>query len=192
MSVSGILSSSFYQPNTSQSQPTQFQSIAKEFQQLGQDLQTGNINQAQQDFSTLAQNVPNGAINASPVGQAFTALGQAVQSGNLSNAQQAFTNLEQDIQQASSQIGHRHSHGHHHAPNEPLIPPSGASSGSASTNPLAQDFSSLGQALQSGNLAAAQQAYSAIEQGLQQFGAFGSNNASSVNQAPTTSLNVTA
>ena len=56
MSVSGVSSSS----SLSQSMQTwqaQAQKIQSEFQQLGQDLQAGNLTQAQSDFSTLSQNI---------------------------------------------------------------------------------------------------------------------------------------
>jgi hypothetical protein len=59
MSISAI-SSSLFQPSITQSVQNKFQQIQSEFQQLGQDLQAGNLSQAQQDFVTLTQNLPGG------------------------------------------------------------------------------------------------------------------------------------
>ncbi|MGA6987011.1 MAG: hypothetical protein WBZ01_13235 [Terriglobales bacterium] len=67
--------------------------------QLGQDLQAGNLNAAQQDFNTLTalgQGGPykNGQTFArADREQDFQAIGQALQSGDLTNAQSAFGNL---------------------------------------------------------------------------------------------------
>ena len=80
------------------------------FEQLGQALQSGDLSAAQQAFSTLQQNVPQGASAQNSQGNAsqsqFAALGQALQSGNLSAAQQAFSKIQQ--------AGGHHRH-HHHA-----------------------------------------------------------------------------
>lgn len=135
------------------------QKIQSEFQQLGQDLQAGNLSQAQSDFSTLSQNVSSPLQSNSALAQAFGAMGTALQSGNVSAAQQAYTTLQQDIQQAGQ--GHHH---HHHAGGGSET--SGSSTGSA----LSQLFGSLGSALQSGNLSTAQTAYSTLSQDLSQLG----------------------
>ncbi|MGH9477282.1 MAG: hypothetical protein ACRD1C_13295 [Terriglobales bacterium] len=137
---------------------------ATAFGALGQDLQSGNLSAAQQDFATLQQNLQQGpqgfgfgpgsqsqgAGNSSLV-QAFNTLGQALQSGDLGSAQQDFATLQQDMQQGSQVHGGRH---HHH------------SSGSEG-NSAVQTFNSLAQALQSGNLSAAQNAYSTLQQDLE-------------------------
>src|SRR5579862_7563078 len=103
MSISGISSSNFFQSLYSQN--TQRAQFAQQFQQLGQDLQSGNLSQAQTDFATLTANSPfaqqavqaaaspttsnNAAAatttspNASPIAQAFTQLSQDLQAGNL-------------------------------------------------------------------------------------------------------------
>ena len=82
--------------------------------QLGQDLQAGNLNAAQQDFSTLTalgQRGPN--KNGQPFQQAgraqdFQAIGQALEGGDLAGAQSAFATLEgtfgEQSQQAQSAI----------------------------------------------------------------------------------------
>ena len=170
---------------------------------MGQDLQSGNLTQAQSDFATLSQNLsgagPSAAANTntaaatsnSPLLQAFTQLGQDLQSGNLQGAQQDFTNLQQDLQQISSQqVGGHHRH-HHHAESS-----QSSSSSSQQTNPIVQAFSTLAQDLQAGNLSGAQSAFATLQNDLQQIGGFltaGSNGASSTAVPSSTgSLNVTA
>src|ERR1700732_2207129 len=93
---------------------TRFQQFQKEFQQLGKDLQSGNLVQAQADFVTLQQSSPlaaqsttastatasssatSGAAGGSPIAQAFNQLSQDLKSGNLSAAQQDFSTIQQD------------------------------------------------------------------------------------------------
>ena len=68
--------------------------------QLGQDLQTGNLSAAQQDFTTLTalgQTGPNKngqTFGRSDRNQDSQAIGQALQSGDLAGAQSAFATLE--------------------------------------------------------------------------------------------------
>jgi len=135
------------------------QKVQSEFQQLGQDLQAGNLTQAQSDFSTLSQNVSIPQHSNSPLAQAFSALGSALQSGNVSAAQKAYASLQQDVEQSGP--GHHH---HHHAGG------GSETSNSSTGSTLSQLFSSLGTALVSGNLSAAQTAYSTLSQDLQQLG----------------------
>jgi outer membrane protein assembly factor BamD (BamD/ComL family) len=194
MSLSGISSNNLFellQAQNSQSQGTQSQSgtnsplqqIEDEFTQLGQDLQSGNLTQAQQDFTTLssalssAQATPNSA-GANPVQQAFTALQQDLQNGNLSGAQQDFAALQQGLQQTGTQ----HHHHHHH------------NGGSQQTNAVEQDFNSLAQALQSGDLNGAQTAFASLQQDLQQLSSASPSYSSSsgASQSSSTSLNVSA
>jgi outer membrane protein assembly factor BamD (BamD/ComL family) len=206
MSIIGILSSNLFSAgaahNTSSSgnNPSVFQQIKTEFQQLGQDLQSGNLTAAQSDFTTLSQNLSgasqssatdaNSATGNNTLAQAFAQLGKDLQSGNLQGAQQDFTNLQRDVQQISTQQVGRH-HGHHHHHTE-----SSQSSSSQQTNPIAQAFSTLAQDLQSGNLSGAQSAFSALQNDLQQIGGFqtaGSTGTSSTAVPSSTgSLNVTA
>jgi len=82
--------------------------------QLGQDLQAGNLDAAQQDFNTLTalgQSGPN--KNGQPFQQAgraqdFQAIGQALEGGDLAGAQSAFATLGgtfgEQSQQAQSAI----------------------------------------------------------------------------------------
>jgi soluble cytochrome b562 len=151
------------------------QGIQSAFNQLGQDLQAGNVAQAQADYTTLSQLLSSSTQNtgSNPLAQAFSALGQALQSGNLSAAQTAFNTIQQDVQASAAQAANTttqpsaaqtpHHHHHHHW---------GGSEGanSTATNSINQDFSALGQALQSGTLSAAQSAYTTLQQALQQSG----------------------
>mgnify|MGYP001319184475 CR=1 FL=1 len=155
MSVSGISSTNLLEllgtETTGQSQKQQLQ---QEVQQLGKDLSAGNLSAAQADFATLQKDAPPATSATSqsnnPIAQAFQKLAQDLKSGNLSAAQQDFSTVQQDVQAQASG-------GHHHHSHRP-------SSSAAQQGPLAQLFSELGQALQSGNLSAAQTAYTTLQQ----------------------------
>lgn len=89
------------------------------FNQLSQDLQSGNVAGAQQDYSTIQQDFQKqaaqghhhhhggggGDSNSSAISQLLQQLGQALQSGNLSTAQQAYGTLQQDFQQYAQNSG---------------------------------------------------------------------------------------
>ncbi len=174
MSVAGISSSNLFNFNAQS-----VQNRKQEFQQLGQDLQSGNLSAAQADFATLQKNGPQASSTASsqnsnPVGQDVTQLAQDLQSGNLSAAQQDYTKVQQDFQNQTS-LTQTHSHHHHHH--------SGGES-SSSTNSISQIMDQLGQALQSGSLSSAQQAYSSLQQ---DFKLFSQNNGLSSTQTSTQS-----
>ena len=158
MSVSGISSTNLFDLLDSANATSQKQQLQQEIQQLGKDLSAGNLSAAQSDFATLEKDSPQATSAASsqsnnPIAQAFQQLAKDLQSGNLSAAQQDFSTIQQDVQ---SQGGGHHHHGH------------GGSSSAASQNPVAELFTELGQALQSGNLSAAQQAYTTLQQDFQQ------------------------
>lgn len=159
MSISSI-SSSTNLGQSIQGWQAKTQKIQSEFQQLGQDLQAGNLSQAQSDFTTLSQSVSGSVQNKSTLSQAFSALGSALQSGNLSAAQKAYTTIQQDVQQT----GQSHSHHHHHAGG------SSESTNSTTGSTLTQLLSTLGSALQAGSLSAAKTAYSTLSQDFQQIG----------------------
>ena len=91
--------------------------VAQALKALGQDLQSGNLSGAQQDFSAIQQAVqrqesPGGGhghhrhhhaagpqqSGSDPISQAFGALGQALQAGNLTSAQTAYASIQQDLQ----------------------------------------------------------------------------------------------
>jgi hypothetical protein len=168
MSVTGVASSILSILSGSQTQQTPFQHTRSEFQQLGQDLQAGNLAQAQQDFAKLSQDLPAAnQISANPVAQAITQLGKDLQSGNLNAAQQDFTTIREDSQQQLNvspvQIHHRRYH---------LMKSQQDLSSAQQNNSIAQDFSKLAQSLQAGNLQSAQQAFSTLQSDLQQIGGF--------------------
>jgi len=91
--------------------------IAQAFNQLAQDLQSGNLSAAQNDYSTIQQDFQSMASQGhhhhhkssgsqdsqeSQAAQLFAQLGQDLQSGNLSNAQSDFSSLQQLLQGNSS------------------------------------------------------------------------------------------
>ena len=161
MSVLGIASSSIFQYLNSSSAQSKYQNFQKEFQQLGQDLSSGNLSQAQADFHALqlpTASSANTQNSTSPLTTAMNQLATDLQSGNLSAAQQDYSTVKEDMQQMSPLGGHHHHH--HHA----------ASAQDSAQNPINQLFSQLGQALQSGNLSAAQSAYTTLQQDFQQLG----------------------
>jgi outer membrane protein assembly factor BamD (BamD/ComL family) len=157
MSVAGILSSSLFD-YSSQTAQSKLQQSRQVFQQLGQDLQSGNLSAAQTDFSALQPSTSStGAASllqsTSPIAQDFKQLSQDLQSGNVSSAQQDYAKIQQDFQ---NQVVAKHGH-HHHG---------GGGGGASGVSQLLQE---LGQELQSGNLTAAQQAYSTLQQELPEF-----------------------
>lgn len=185
MSVGAILGSVLQSALAATNTPSQFKQFQQEFQQLGKDLQSGNLAQAQTDLVTLTQNSPflragataststgsSGSASNNPIAQAFNQLSQDLQAGNVTAAQQDFSAIQQDFQNAQSQApAQGGGHHHHHA-----------FSSQSSTSPLAQLFSQLGQALQTGNLSSAQQAYSTLQQDFQQFASAGQSRVGSVN-----------
>lgn len=168
MSVASIFSSAFAS-SAAQLFHRPSQQFQQEFQQLGQDLQSGNLSAAQTDFATLQHlnGQTAGSTNTnSPIAQAFQQLSQELQSGNLSAAQQAFSQIQQDFHNGSVHGGHHHDRW-----------------GENSSNSINQLFQQLGQELQSGKLSAAQQAYSTLSQDLQLFSS-GSGGTTSATQSP--------
>jgi outer membrane protein assembly factor BamD (BamD/ComL family) len=167
MSVSGISTSSFSAQSAQQ--------IQKEFQQLGKDLQSGNLSAAQSDFTTLQSLAPqSNSASASqsnnPIAQAFNQLGKDLQSGNLSAAQQDYNTIQQDFK--------------NHAPQAQ----SSGSSSNSTASEITQLLDQLGQALKSNNLTGAQSAFSSLQQ---QFQALAQNNGSQTStQSSSSNLSV--
>jgi len=153
MSVSGISSSNFLN-YTTQSRQTKMQQLAQEFQQLGSDLQSGNLSAAQAEFATLQQtgtaSSTSSAQSNNPVAELFNQFSQDLKSGNLSAAQQDYASIQQDFQNQKP-------HGHHHHYH-----------GAGNGGEITQLFQQLGQDLQSGNLSAAQQVYATLSQDFPQ------------------------
>lgn len=188
MSVSGISSSIFCAPCTPTGAQNNFREIQRDFQEIGQDLQSGNLSQAQSAFSALTQLLPsqfqpttstNGTTpsgsQSNPIQQALQQLGSDLQSGNLSAAQSDYGTLRQDVQSALS-AHHFHHHHMHGDQNE------------SSQDSPASLLNELGQALQSGNLTTAQQTYATLQQEFSQYP--GASSSSAATAAPTSSLNV--
>jgi outer membrane protein assembly factor BamD (BamD/ComL family) len=155
MSVSGISTTNLYS-GSDQNVVSKRQEIQKEFQQLGEDITSGDLTAAQSDYTALQQLVPKldsntSSLSTDPRVKAFDQLEKDIQSGNLSAAQQDYANIQQMFQNRSE--------GGHH--------PHGGNGGSGKISDL---FQQLGQALQSGDLSSAQQAFSLLQQDLQQNG----------------------
>lgn len=158
MSSAGLSANNLflYDPQSAQNKSQLF---TQEFQQLGKDIQSGNLSAAQSDFATLTQLAPlsDSSITpvqgSAPIAQEFQQLAQDLQSGNISGAQQDYTTIRQDLQGQESVVQAQGAH-HHHGDGQSAI---------------SQLFTQLGQSLQAGNLAAAQQAYSALQQDFQSF-----------------------
>jgi outer membrane protein assembly factor BamD (BamD/ComL family) len=158
MSVAGILSSAVFSLGAHLFQ-NRTQKMHSEFQQLGQDLQSGNLSAAQADFATLQQlqgqsGSSSSAQSTSTITQDFNQLAADLKAGNLTAAQKDFTAIQNDLQTQPPTV--RHHHRHH-------------SGDSDASGAIGQLFSQLGQALQSGNLSTAQQAYAALQQDFQQY-----------------------
>jgi hypothetical protein len=155
MSIAGILSSALFSSGSSAAQNTQSKakSFQQEFQQLGQDLQSGNASAAQADVTALQQLAPpsSSSQSTSPIAQAFNQLSQDLKAGNTTAAQSDFSTIQQDVQtQASKSQGHHH---HHHG-----------SGGGGGGNNVSQLLDQLGQELQTGDLSGAQSAYGTLAQ----------------------------
>jgi len=181
MSVSGISSSSLFNYSTQDLQNNMKQ-VEQEFQQLGQDLESGNLSAAQSDFATLQQLLPQNSSTSStqsnsPIAQAFNQLSKDLQAGDLSAAQQDYTTIQQDFQnQAAKMQGH-----HHHG------------GGGSEASQLNQLFNQLGQALQSGDLSTAQSLFSSLQQQFQQLSqSGGSYSTHTSSQSGSSSLSVLA
>jgi hypothetical protein len=110
MSAASSSSSAASAPNTT--------SIGQAFNRLQQDLQTGSLSAAKQDYAALQQALQSGrpssthhhqnqssgsAVNS--LEQLLGQLGQALQGGNVSAALQAYSALAQDVPQLGSILG---------------------------------------------------------------------------------------
>ena len=93
-----------------QQSPGYFHQRRVDLRQLSQDLQSGNLTAAQQDFNsiqTLAQGGPFASGNAFKTSQRqqdFAAIGQALQAGDVAGAQQAFAQLQSTFQHQGRQL----------------------------------------------------------------------------------------
>ncbi len=107
---SNSTSNSASSPGSTTSGPTPVvASILNTFQNLGQDLQSGNTTAAKQDYNTLKQDFQTVASNSThghdhpsaKFKEEFSQLGDALQTGNASLAQASYSALLTDVQQAS-------------------------------------------------------------------------------------------
>ena len=119
MAVSGIFANTAIN-QTSNSQ-TKFRQVTNDFQQLGQALQSGDLNAAKQAFAALQQFVPNlssasqaqngqQGSSQNPLLADLSAIGKALQSGDLSAAKSAFAKLKQDVQSVSQKGSYQRHH----------------------------------------------------------------------------------
>ena len=193
MAIAAILASSFFAGRASSAVQSNFQKVQQDFHLLGEDLQSGNLAQAQSDFSALERVFPGAqpatatgtqvpSLTTNPLSQEISQLGQDLKTGNLPAAQSDFSTLQRDLQQLGG-VSTRRYHHHHRV----------LADATGQQNP-ATLFGELGQDLQSGNLAAAQQTYSALQQDFLQFASTGTGAAASGAPSGSTSssLSVTA
>ena len=158
MSVTGVSISFFTydnQPITQNHPPRRMQQFMEDFQQLGEDLQSGNLSAAQADFATLQQigrrSISDPTLQPSnPLSQAFAQLAQDLQSGDLSAAQKDYAQIQKVFQQLAERAENHHHHG------EAAIQ-------------IQQALHALGEALQAGDLASAQKAFAMLKHDLQKL-----------------------
>jgi soluble cytochrome b562 len=166
MSVAGILSSAVVNFGV-QAFQNRMHKVQTEFQQLGQDLKSGNLSAAQSDFATLQQlrapaSSTSSTRSSSTITQDFKQLATDLKAGNTTAAQKDYAQIQKDIQTQPPTMRHHHRH------------TNGDSGG------VSQLLTQLGSALQSGNLTAAQQAYATMQQDLQQYASGGAMTAQTV------------
>lgn len=163
----------------------------QDFSQLLSALQSGDMSGAQQAYSAMQQLLPGfqaaaqagaassgsaAAGSAAAIGTDFGALGTALGSGSLSGAQDAIAKLQLDAQvyrQGQHQAGRA---GDADADDQSVQKSSsGATNASAAAgangtpSAFKADLASLSQALQSGNLTSAQDAFAKLQQDLPQI-----------------------
>lgn len=174
MSVSSVSSISSSLTEGLANWASSMKKVQSEFKQLGQDLQSGNVTQAESDYTTLTQDLSSFSSTStsaasssatttstdsstSSLADALNTLGQDLQSGNLTAAQSDFKTVQNDLQQTSNQ-----------APPPP--PPSSDASTSTSASAILKELSALGDDLSSSDLTSAQTAYTTLQQDLSQLG----------------------
>lgn len=98
------MSTSAVTPSLNQQIHQYFQTRQSDLQQLGQDLQSGNLTAAQSDVSTIVNlgksgPLPNGEAFLVPQRQQdFNNIGQDLQNNDLAGAQQAFATLQSSFE----------------------------------------------------------------------------------------------
>jgi hypothetical protein len=98
MSVSSVSNNLAHFLPTSQNAPSK--QFKQEFQQLGQDLRSGNLSGAQALFTHITKpgHGQSSSQSGTPIEQEFSNLGQDIQSGNLAAAQQDYTQIQNRIE----------------------------------------------------------------------------------------------
>lgn len=169
MSIAGISSST----NLYQDPMSQIQSLREDFSGLTASLTSGDLSGVRTAFTTLIQDLGiSGAQSGQQTGAAsqlstdLAAVGTTLNSGNLSDAQKAFATLMQHLKAGGL---HRHHHHHH----------SGSAQNMAGT--LGTDLAAVGSALQSNDLAGAQNAFATLMQDIGSNGAQSTTVTSSTN-----------
>ena len=156
MSVTGISVSFFsydHQSIPRKQPPPMIQEFKQEFDQLGEDLQSGNLSAAQADFAALQQLEPKGISDPTihpnnPLSKLFTQLAHDLQAADLSAAQRDYSFLQKAFQHVAA-----HKRDHY---------------GEVATQ-IRQALQVLGKALQAGDLASAQKAFAVLKKDLQKL-----------------------
>lgn len=107
------------------------QASQQAFQQLGSALQAGDVNAAQNAYSTLAQMV--GSNPNSPLAAALQKIGSDLQSGDINGAQSAFAALQQQTQAGHSHHHHRHAKANNDGQDSQPAPPAASNDGTGTT-----------------------------------------------------------
>ena len=115
----------------------------QQFKQLTQDIQSGNLQAAQNYYAALSKLQPNltsssqgSSGTSNPYSQLMSQIGSTLQSGDISGAQQALAQFEQQkqtSQPSTANDGAAGGHHHHHAQPQDT---DGDSPASSSSNPI--------------------------------------------------------
>jgi hypothetical protein len=131
---------------------TRLQQFKQNFEQLGQDIQGGNLEAARSDLSAMAgllrqQHLPASTDNA--LVHSLRQLQQDLEAGDVSAAQQDYAKLEKDVNQWAARIRHN------------------SFLGGEGPGTVHQLFQQLGKAIESGDLASARQIFGALKHHLE-------------------------
>ena len=183
MSIPNISSSSdYYQRFSINGSDSLRQQGQQDFKSLADALRSGDLSGAQSAFASLLSLLPNSSSSANSKTQSeaissassssngassiisdLSALGQALQSSDLTGAQNDFLKLMQDMQS----IGRGHHHHHKTSASSQDTTNAAETGSSTGTNSVETDLAALSQALQSGDLKSAGNAYSQLTRDMQ-------------------------
>jgi len=156
-----------------------FATIRNDFKNLGSALTTGSLSDAQSAYSTLqadlstststststatSSSASTGSTTGSnPLASDLASLGSALDSGSLTDAQQQFAEIQKHMQGrgefARQQLEMQST--------DATSSATQSTSSSDQSDPLAEDFQSLGSALTSGNIADAEQSLTTLQNDL--------------------------